>query len=293
MSASDYSNVDGLGSLLSSVPELKTLVQQAVSGNWSPDKFQNAVEDSKWYKTHSQTTRSVIAQRANDPASWQQLLTNTTATVANLSRQLGFPVSAASARNIASTALLTGNDSNQQWMTQQLGRHHDYSGLHSDGGLTGGMANTVQQLNQLAADYGFKWTPAQQAEHAQAILTGQTTIDTYKQNLIAWSKSAFPGLAQQIDGGATVKQLADPYINSMSQLLEVDPGSLDSFTPAIRKAMQGYVDPHTKVRAPTSLTDFEDQVRSDPRWALTQNAKDTMSTALVKVGADFGFGPSA
>jgi hypothetical protein len=78
----------------------------------------------------------------------------------------------------------------------------------------------------------------------------------------------------------------------MSNLLEIDPGTLTTFTPAIRKAMQGTTDPKTGVRASTPLWQFEDQVRQDPRWQYTQNAKDTMSTALVKLGADFGFGPN-
>jgi hypothetical protein len=293
MTAADYSGIDSLGSLLNSVPELRTLVDQAVAGSWSSDKFQNAVEDSKWWKTHSQTARQAITQRANDPASFNQLLTNLESSVTNLSRQLGFPVSAASIKAIANTALLTGNDSNQAWLTQQLAHHHDYSHLGSTAGMTGQMAQTIQQLSQMGSDYGYKMTPAQLAQRAQNVLDGYTTIDTYRQNLISWAKSTFPSLSDQLDAGQTVKQLADPYVNSMSQLLEVDPGTLDVFTPAIRKAMQGYVDPSTKQRASTPLWQFEDQVRQDPRWALTQNARDTMSTALVKVGADFGFGPSA
>jgi hypothetical protein len=39
-----------------------------------------------------------------------------------------------------------------------------------------------------------------------------------------------------------------------------------------------------------NLNDFEEQVRRDPRWQYTQNAKDTMSSVLVKIGQDFGFG---
>jgi hypothetical protein len=78
----------------------------------------------------------------------------------------------------------------------------------------------------------------------------------------------------------------------MSNLLEVDPGTLNLYTPAIRKAMQGTADPSTGQRTSTPLWQFEDQVRQDPRWQYTQNARDTASTALVKLGADFGFGPN-
>jgi hypothetical protein len=75
MTKGDYRGVDSLGHLLDSVPELSRLVDKALSSNWSADKFQNAVEDSKWWKNHSATARAVIIQHANDPASYQQSLT--------------------------------------------------------------------------------------------------------------------------------------------------------------------------------------------------------------------------
>lgn len=154
------------------------------------------------------------------------------------------------------------------------------------------MAQTIQQLQQDQADYGYQWKPQQLAYYARSIVDGTTTIDTYKQQLIDWAKSAFPALAKQIDAGQTVSDLASPYIQSMSNLLEVDPGTLNLYTPAIRKALQGVTDPATKQREAVPLWQFEDQVRQDPRWQYTQNAKDTMSTALLKIGSDFGFGPT-
>lgn len=289
--AADYSGVDSLGKLLDSVPELRDLVNQAIAHGWTSSKFQNAVEDSDWWKSHSQTARQVIIQRANDPKSWTQSLNNTTNSIVSLSKQLGFTVNEATARAIANSALLTGNDNNQSWLTQQLGRHENYNHITDTGSLSGNMAATAQQIQSMAAEYGYNLTASQVATRAQQVVEGNTTIDTYKGRLISWAKSAFPGLAKDIEQGATVKDLADPYVQSMSQLLELDPGTLNVFTPTIRRAMQGVQDPKTKERAPMNLSDFEDQVRQDPRWQYTQNAKDTMSTALLKIGADFGFGP--
>jgi hypothetical protein len=286
----DLLGVDSLGKLLDSIPELSKIVDKALSQNWTIDKFQNAVEDSHWYKSHSNNARAILIQQANDPASYRQNLNNTLSSVRTLSHQLGMTLSDDVLRAISNNALLTGNDSNQQWLTRQIARHEDYSKLGSLDGLSGGMANTAQQLQQLAADYGYTWSPSTVARYSQQILMGNQTIDTYKQRLISWAKSAFPSLAKELDSGATVKELADPYVQSMSQLLEVDPGTLNTYTPLIRKALQGErTDPKAD---PTSipLWKFEQQVRNDPRWQYTQNAKDSISSALVKIGQDFGFG---
>lgn len=288
----DYQAVDSLGKLLGQIPALRHLVDEAQAGDWSVAKFQNAVEDSAWWKNHSQTARAVIIQRANDPASWQQTLTNTESSIAALGRQLGMSLTPEQVAGIARNALLTGNDGNQQWITSAISDKEDYSGAKNLNHLQGGMAATAQQLQQMAADYGFNWTAAQVAQHAQDVLDGTTTIDTYRQRLMSWAESTFPGLAKQIQGGTTVKDLASPYVSSMSNLLEIDPGKLDVYNPMIRQALQGTTPPGSKDgQVSTPLWKFEQQVRQDPRWAQTQNAHDTMSSALVRIGADFGFGP--
>lgn len=288
----DYSGIDSLGSLLNTIPELSHLVDEAIKSGWTSTRFQNEVENSKWWRSNSDTARQVIIQRANDPKAFQQSLSNTTDSVIAMARQLGFTVDSATAKAIANHALMTGNSSNQAWLDQQLGRHQDYSRVTDIGSLQGQMATEASRLSQAAAQYGMNWTPAQVAQRAQQIVQGNTTSDTYLNQLKSWAKSAFPALAKEIDSGQTVEQLASPYVQSMSNLLEVDPGSLNLYTPAIRRALQGVQDPKTKDRVTMNLSDFEDQVRNDPRWQYTQNAKDTMSSALLKLGADFGFGPN-
>lgn len=293
MTEASYAGVDSLGNLLKTIPELKKLVDEAVAGNWSTAKFQDQVENSPWYRANSDTARAILIQKANDPAAYRQRVESAYSSLVNLADQLGFAVHPPVLQAIAANALLTGNDSNQQWLTRELGRQVNYSGVTSTAGLEGQMAQTVQQLQQLGASYGDNyWKPNALASAAQQILVGNTTIDTYKQRFMNWAKSAFPALSQEIDAGQTVSDLASPYVQSMSNLLEVDPSTLNVFTPAIRKALQGYTDPATKQREAVPLYQFEDQVRQDPRWAYTQNAKDTMSTALLKIGSDWGFGPN-
>lgn len=288
---STFTGVDNLGALLNQVPELRNLIEQAISGDWTAATFQNKVEDSTWWKSHSDTARSVIIQQANDPAAYKQRWDTAAHSVAALAGQLGMRINGATAQAIATSALLSGHEADQAWLTRAVSAHEDYSHVTGVGGFTGGMAATIQQLQGMAGDYGFTYTPAQLAVYAQAVVSGKTTIDTYKQQLTTWARSTYPGLAQEIDHGSTIKDLASPYIQSMSSLLEVDPGTLSTYTPSIRKALQGVADPKTGQRTTVPLWQFEDQVRQDPRWATTQNARDTVSSALVKLGADFGFGP--
>lgn len=287
--ADDYSGVDSLGSLLDSVPELRKLVDKAVKGDWSMEKFQNSIEDSKWWKSHSATARSVITQRANDPASYSRSIQNVKNTLNSMTSRLGMKLSASQLAGIANTALLTGNDSNQDWLTHQISAKNDYTHLKSLGSLTGQMASTAQQLRELAYSYGHRWDPSLTARYAQNVLDGTGTVEQYKQRLERWAVSAFPGLGDQIRGGATLKELGDPYVQSMAQVLEMNPESLSVFTPQIRKALMGASAKPGEVPSTTPLWQFENQLRTDPRWQYTDNAHASMASMAIQLGNAWGF----
>jgi hypothetical protein len=195
-------------------------------------------------------------------------------------------------KDIAHHAMMTGNDTNTTWLDSQIGEIQQFAGKKDFADLQGGMASTVQQLQQLAGSYGVKFKPIDYERQANNILSGNTTIDTYTQHMRKMAKSQFPGLSDQIDNGLTVADVASPYINSMSSLLEMDPANLDTFTPKIRKALQGVgrTDGKSTVSSPTPIWKFEDEVRKDPRWQFTQNAHAAMADTLTNLGQEWGFG---
>lgn len=296
----DYTSVDvgglgDLGHLLQKIPELRNILSQAQSGNWSIQKFTNAVQDSTWWKQHSQSARAAIIEQANDPAQWREKLTNLTGTIAALAKQLGFTgLGQATLENIATAALMSGNDGNHDWLTQQLGRHTDYTDVKSGADLNGQMAQTYGQLQEMAKSYGIQYSPATLSAWSKQIVLGNNSIDHYQEQFKNLAAGRYPGIADQIRAGATVQQIADPYIQSYANLLELDPNAVSLSTGLIQQALQGRADQTGKtgsqVTGAMPLYQFEKLVRTDPKWQYTTNAKDSFSTALVKIGHDFGFG---
>lgn len=289
-----YQAVDDLGQLLSKIPELRGILNNAISGGWSIQTFTNKVEDSDWWKQHSSAARAAIIKRANDPASWNQDLHNLENTIGSLSKQLGFTgLSQSVIENIATSAIMSGNQNNNDWLTHALGRHADYSGTTSSSDLNGQMAQVYGQLQDMSKAYGIQYSVPTLSAWAKQIVVGNNSLDHYREQFKNLAAGRYPGIASQIQAGQTVQQIADPYIQSYSQLLELDPNSVSLTTPLIQQALQGSPDPQGK-SAPAAgampLYQFEKLVRTDPKWQYTQNAKDTFSTALLKVGHDFGFG---
>lgn len=293
LTGADYQRRAGdLGAALTHIPELRQLLHQAEKQDWAPGKFENAVQGSDWYQTHSATARSVIAQKFSDPATYQQQVNQGRRAVREIADQNGWDLSHHQVHAIANYAMLSGNTADQNWLTAAIGRKQDYTGLHSTDNLQGGMAATVDQLQQLAAQYGVTPSAATTASRADKILMGHQTLDTYKQDFIDTAKSMFPGITSQLDQGMTVADMASPYIDKMSSLLELNPSQLDVRTPMIRKALQGtqqVVAGNAKVPSVQPLWAFEQQVRADPRWAHTDNAHQQTASMLTSLGQQWGF----
>ena len=80
--------------------------------------------------------------------------------------------------------------------------------------------------------------------------------------------------------------MADPYIQSMSNILELPSTSLDVFDPNIRQAL-AFTLPDGKIGT-KSIYDFEKDLRKDARWQYTDNARRSVSSGALKVLQDFG-----
>jgi hypothetical protein len=288
-SRSDYRAVDSLGDLLASVPALRHLVAKASRQGWTVAKFQNEVQDSHWWKSHSDTARQVLVTQANDPATFHQNLHNAEFQIRSLSQQMGMELNPATIRDIANTALLTGNGGNSEWIAHQIGQHEDYSHIHSTKNLRGEMAANAQQLQQVAGDYGVRWSPAEIAHRAKMVTMGVTTLDTYRQQAVQYAKSLFPSFDKQLSGGQTMMDIASPYIQTASQLLEQDPSNFDLYSPIIKQGLQGIGHEPDKGPANLKMWQYEDLIRKDPRWQYTDNAHAQMASIGLQLGQNWGF----
>jgi hypothetical protein len=143
------------------------------------------------------------------------------------------------------------------------------------------------EVKNLAAKNGIMLSDSAATDYANKIVAGTLDVDTAFNTIRESAASAFPQLADKIKSGIDVKTLADPYIQSMSNILEIPYSAVDLFDPKIRSALS-YTLPDGKVGT-KSIYDFEKELRQDPRWQYTNNAKEAVSNSVTKVLKDFGF----
>lgn len=290
--------VDGagpLGSLLTKIPELHNLLLDAVTRGLTDKEFANEVTNSTWYRTHGDAVRQSIILQYSDPATYQQQLNAAGKKVSDVMRQMGITSGVTNSQYVAMAKQVQMGTITDDDLQKQLSAYFGYGSGHygpgyKEGSATGTAAQYDTQLRTLYAQYGQAPQPGQLAYRVQQLLSGSAKIEQYEEQAKVAAKAMYPGLSNSIDQGMTVKDLAQPYIQSMSNLLELDPSSIGLNDRMIKQAMQG-TGATAKGQQPsaTPVWQFEQQVRSDPRWQYTVNAHNETGALLSQLGKDWGF----
>jgi len=151
----------------------------------------------------------------------------------------------------------------------------------------GPLGQNFVQIKNFAARNGIMLSDQAATDYATKIVAGVLDDNTVFNTIRESAASAFPQLADKIKAGIDVKTIADPYIQSMSNILEIPYTSVDLFDPKIRGALS-YTLPDGKVGT-KSIYDFERELRQDTRWQYTNNAKKAVADSTLRVLQDFGF----
>lgn len=134
-------------------------------------------------------------------------------------------------------------------------------------------------IRKFANDYGVVIPDADVRGYAvQYLRDGKLDFITEKLKNI--SKARYPGLAQYIDQGLTVKDVASQYMVRKAQLLEVPIETLNPFDTDVARAIGGQV--------METIGDFDNRMRQSPLWQFTKNAKEKGADFINNILSRFG-----
>jgi len=266
---------------MESNPELKNLFKSAVSETWTPQKFQAEVRNTNWWKTTSDKAREAQALESTDPATYAAQVAATKLQIQQLAGKAGAYIPEDKMDSIVRSVIYSGMD--------ELGIMEVISGYinFTENGMLGGAAGLHEyEMKKYAAEQGVRLDTNTVKEQAQLIARKMATTDDFKAQIREQAKSAYPGYSEQIDAGVTVKDLAKPYQSVMAQTFELPEGDIKLEDPTIKQALNGA----NKDGKPIGLTlsQFQDVLRSDPRWRSTNNARNMALDAASKVLKDMG-----
>ena len=269
--------------VLRSNKEISKLFDQAIAGDYSKEQFIARFRSTKYYKTHSETWRLTEATRLTDPKTYQKEWNGAKAEVSSNAAALGASLSEATLNKVVNAYYRQGY--NPQQLRTLLSRYI----FVKDGVLGGEAGKNAQDLKELARANGMQYNDDWFNNASRAVIAGKSTLQDYQNTIRTQAASAFPVYAQQIMSGQNVADIASPYVQRMSALLEISPEKIDLFDNSIREALSGR-NPETGKAETKSLWQFENDIRKDERWLKTNNARETFSSATAGILKAWGFG---
>ena len=272
---------------MKSDPELEKLFGQAVRQTWTPDKFIARLRGTKWFKRHSASVRNAILQQTADPATYDANVDKMMATVKNA---WGSTFGKAEwdrdqLRAWAETAHRMGWSEAE--LMDRMAKSINYKKLLGNNRLGGTAAQVESQLDSLISNYGLNLGKNWKATNLEKIIKGDDTIEGVANRVRELAKREYKAFADAIDGGATVREIADPYAQQMADLLEINPNDVDiQKDKLIQRALKATSQDGKP--AAMDFSSFADMVRKDDRWQYTDNAKEHVAGVATELFRSFG-----
>jgi hypothetical protein len=267
------------------IPEIGSLMAQAVKENWTADRFSLALASTNWWKTTPDTSRQWLVRQLTDPASAAADKRNGITEIRNLADRLGVTITSDDmALSIWTESMLGGIEGLD---LQSLVSHRGQVG-----GATGGVyGQLVHELMAMSLDYGYtsQDLAGEVAQEAGNLLrAGMTSLDAWKAKLINQAAAKYTPFAERLRGGETLMDIARPYVDTYSKVLEIAPSAVRLTDPHIQRALQGTQPEAGKPPVAKAVWQIEQELRKDPRWGGTNNARQAAAQTLTTIGRQFG-----
>jgi hypothetical protein len=275
---------------INSNKELKNLFGQAVAQGWDATLFQAKIKNTKWWRTTSDSARKYFMLRTGDPATYKQKYQqsafdlNVLATQVGLASQLGKGNKPSALLDKAIGYKMRDGWSDARvkaWLGSQVTMH--------GGEFYGEAGETYDQMFQLAYDNGIGHSKQWYTDRVREVVSGRSTVEGVAASIRNSAAAKYFAFADQIRAGQNALDLAQPYISSVAQILELPQTDIDLHNKYVNKAMTAKVQAGQQPGTQYPLWKFENDLRSDPLWRKTNNARESMFTVAHQVAKDFGF----
>jgi hypothetical protein len=264
-----------------SQPELMKLLKGAVADQWAPDKFQAEVKNSSWWKKNSDTVRQQQILQKTDPATYKASMEAARVAAQQMAVKAGAILTDKNVEKLAKNMVWFGWQEAQ--VSNFLGQYVTFSKDHTLGGLAGQAAKAIKDE---AYKNGVAVTEQSVLNNAQYLVRGLTSMEKIQGSLREQSAGLYPAFAEQIKAGASIQDLAQPYVQVVAQELGLPETDINAFSPKVKQALnranaQGQPEP-------MDLHDFTQLVRNDPAWRKAPAVADKTMNIGRQVLSDMG-----
>lgn len=275
--------------LINSNKSLKNAFNQIIDGrihiNTSAGQAEatRILQNTAWFQNHTTAQQKFEEQKYSEPAQFQNQIDQQKDSLENEAQTMGLTISGADLDQIARSSLRNGLSDDE--ISSALAHHFVYN-ANQKGGYDGTAGSAIQSIQQQAASQYVPITNQQIQKLTQQVLSGSLDPTSLGDRFQQQALSMYPYLKQQLDGGQTVADVANPYISMMANTLELNPDDIKQTDPTILGALQAK-DAQGNLGLMTTSA-FQQKLYEDPRWLQTENAHNsllsTTNDVLQKMG---------
>lgn len=259
-------------------PEINAKLQQAIKEQWDAARFERELWTTQWYKSLSDNQRQIEVLHQTDPGTYNAKVHDTTNSIYQQALQMGKQVSWQQAQDVALKQMWNNWDS----ATLQAHIATDLGNTTTNGVYKGQAGDVENHVRSTLLAYGIPINDAGVKSAVNDILAGHNTTGGFDNQVIGQASKLFPMYADDFKEGRSLSDVAKPFIQQAATTLEIDPSAITLQDKNIQKALQG------DGKQPMALWQFNEQLKQDPRWQHTDNAKNAAYDTLAQIGKDWG-----
>lgn len=271
--------------------ELKSLFNKAVKEGWDGTLFTAKLKNTKWWKGTSDSARKFFLLKTGDPATYKQKLQQYQFSINKMAVDVGLTNQVSKGKPSSLLNRVIQYKMRDGWSDARIKAYlGQYVTVHGSGAgqMYGEAGEAYDQIFQLAYLNGQSFSRKWYQDNIRGVVSGKTTAEALAAQIRSQAASKYYAFANQIRAGQNVMDLAQPYIQRVAEILELPSTDIDLNNPFINKAMTSKVGVGQKPGTQYSLWQFENDLRSDPLWKKTNNARESMFSVAHQVAKDFG-----
>ena len=249
----------------------------------APEALQGQLMQTTWFRTHSDSEKNLLWATITNPAEVQQEMNATALTVIQAAHTMGLHVSLGTLANITHRYIAENWAADPNRLTYELSR---LPNLPGQGYGPGDILTAENAVHQTAQDYGINISNQAATKWGQDIVGGLTNQKAFEDYAKYQGMLNHPYWATQIENGATVRQLSDPWVQQAAQTLEIAPESINLTNPKWQFTTK---DAHGN-QTPMSVAQWNVHLMQDPQygWDKTQNARQAAFGIVDQIQQAFG-----
>jgi LysM repeat protein len=266
------------------------------------------IKASDWYRTQTDKQRQFDWAKQTNPGQFQADLQANASEIVRKFSSNGLKITAQEAITYAEQMMKSSIIQNgkvisydKNYLNQVMANAIDFTQTGKVGTndkvvytkLSGNMETLAASLYKQAWDYGYDKTMSNTGftkwfeTSMKGLVAGTLNAEQVDDQLQARAKSFAPGLANLIDQGQTLRQAAEPWLQSIADVWETNVNEIDLNDEYVQRALN-VTDEKGNVQ-PINLYDTKKLARRSAKWDTTQNAKEEKTRIANRILQDFGF----